>query len=114
MSLTLSWLFTHQSSCPSGAACSSKRCSMTAIECLEQARAAGVAYQQPVNVFVDGFRRAGAAQKTALVAQPIDTCGPLEGLVAGAVSALCREAGVDAPAWVALVYSPTPFFAFPA
>jgi hypothetical protein len=87
---------------------------MTARECLAEATVAGAAYQRAINAFVDEFRRASADGRRALVQDPIATSGPLEGLVAGVVSALCREAGVDAPTWVGHVASPEPFFALPA
>jgi hypothetical protein len=87
---------------------------MTAVECLEAARASGDRFQMPINDFVDAFRRASAAARRAAVADPIGRSGRLEGLVAAVVSALCRESGTPAPAWVALVHSPEPFFAFPA
>jgi hypothetical protein len=87
---------------------------VTALECLEQARQAGPDYQRVVNGFVDDFRRADARGKLALAADPLPGCGGLEGLVSAVVSALCREAGLVAPGWVAEVGSPEPFFAFPA
>jgi hypothetical protein len=87
---------------------------MKAIECLAKARVAGVDFQQPINAFVDAFRRATPEVRTLLVADPIPGGGPLEGLVAGVVSALCRETGTPAPEWVSTVGSPAPFFAFPA
>lgn len=87
---------------------------MTARDCLTQARAAGAGYQRQVNAFVDGFRRATPDVRAALVADPIEESGPLEGLVAAVVSALCRERGLPAPSWVGQIGSPEPFFAFPA
>ena len=87
---------------------------MTALECLERANAAGEGYQRVVNAFVDDFRRAAPEARTRLVADPITAQGPLEGLVAAVVSALCRETATFTPAWVAAVASPEPFFAFPA
>ncbi len=87
---------------------------MTARECLVLARAAGGSYQRPVNAFIDDFRRATSAGRTAMVADPIDASGQLEGLVAAVVSALCRETGLRAPDWVAQIGSPEPFFACPA
>jgi hypothetical protein len=87
---------------------------MTARECLEAARAAGAAYQRPVNAFVDEFRRATPDQRAAMVVDPIEQSGKLEGLVAAVVSALCRETEIAAPAWVGEIGSLEPFFAFPA
>ena len=87
---------------------------MTATECLDRARRAGGAYQRVVNAFVDEFRRASAGERRLMVCEPIAASGSLEGLVAGVVSALCRESGQETPAWVGLVASPEPFFPFPA
>jgi hypothetical protein len=87
---------------------------MTAVECLLEAQRAGTSYQQPINTFIDGFRRAAEEAQPVLVRDPIRTSGRLEGLVAAVVSALCRESGVQTPEWVGHVASPEPFFAFPA
>jgi hypothetical protein len=87
---------------------------MTARDCVRQAAAAGPAYQRIVNLFIDDFRSAGRPERAAAVADPIETSGPVEGLVAAVVSALCRETGTQTPDWVAEVGSPVPFFAFPA
>jgi hypothetical protein len=87
---------------------------MTALECLRLAQAGGEEYQRPINAFIDAFRRATPSAREQLVGEPIAACGPLEGLVAAVVSALCREQGVSAPAWVEHIGSPTPFFALPA
>lgn len=87
---------------------------MTAVECLASARAAGRDYQRLVNAFVDEFRRASVTDRHRMIQAPITVPGALEGLVAAVVSALCRETGIDAPAWVGEIGSPEPFFAFPA
>ena len=87
---------------------------MTAAECLAAAIAAGETFQRPINEFIDEYRRAALEGRAELVRAPIHQCGELQGLVAGVVSALCRETGTPAPEWVAQIGSPQPFFAFPA
>ncbi|HEY0838921.1 MAG TPA: hypothetical protein VGD74_01920 [Vulgatibacter sp.] len=87
---------------------------MTALECLQVAKSAGEDFQRVINSFVDEFRRSTPSQRREMVAAPIVEQGPLEGLVAGVVSALCRETETPTPEWVGHVGSPTPFFALPA
>jgi hypothetical protein len=87
---------------------------MTARECVQAAKANGAGYQLVVNEFMDAFRAAGGDERRRLVSDAIADSGPLEGLVAAVVSALCRETNTPAPAWLARVASPEPFFAFPA
>ncbi len=87
---------------------------MTAVECLAAAHGAGTTYQRVINGFVDEFRRASVEERRLMAREPITVSGPLEGLVAAVVSALCRESGVETPAWVGEIGSPEPFFPFPA
>ena len=70
---------------------------MTAVECLAAAREAGERYQGAVNAFVDGFRRASPAGRTAMVREPIAASDRLEKLVTSVVSALCRELKMMTP-----------------
>jgi hypothetical protein len=87
---------------------------VTAAECIAAARRAGPAFQQPINDFIDEFRRAERNVRERMIESAVETSGPIEGLVAAIVSSLCREAGLSAPGWVAATGSPEPFFAFPA
>lgn len=87
---------------------------MTTRECLAAMLSDPEHYQRVVNAFVDEFRRASPEQRDAMIAAPLSISGRFEGLLAAVVSALCREAGAVPPPWVALISSPTPFFAFPA
>jgi hypothetical protein len=87
---------------------------MTALECLREAKAAGADYQRVLNGFMDELRRASPVGMAALVAAPIEACGPMEGMIAAIISAIFREREVSPPPWVGEVYSPEPFFAFPA
>jgi hypothetical protein len=86
----------------------------TARELVERCLAAGDHWQLEVNAFVDEFRRAGPEGKVSMAAVGPERVGRFEGLVAAVVSALCREAAVDAPPWLREIGSPEPFFAFPA
>ena len=54
---------------------------MKAIDCLARARSEPEAFQQPVNEFVDGFRRASPSERRELIADPIADEGPFQGLV---------------------------------
>ncbi|MDO8794643.1 MAG: hypothetical protein Q7J25_08495 [Vicinamibacterales bacterium] len=76
---------------------------MTALDCLTTARAAGPEFQRVINAFIDDFRRAAPEARLLLVDTPVTESGPLEGLIAGVVSALCRETGTETPE------SPAPF-----
>lgn len=87
---------------------------MSVLDCLEGARAAGPGFQGAINSFVDDFRRATPEGRAALIARGPSQPGPLEGLLAAVVSALCRETGTEVPSWAATLGSPEPFFAFPA
>jgi hypothetical protein len=87
---------------------------MTAVDCLASATAAGDGFQRPINAFIDDFRRASRSERESMVTAPIHGRGPMEGLVAAVVSALCRETGTPTPEWVGHIGSDVPFFAFPA
>jgi len=67
-----------------------------------------------VSQVIDDFRRASADERADAISDPIEAQGPLEGLLSGVVSALCRETGAPPPRWIETVGSPEPFFAFPA
>jgi len=87
---------------------------MTVTDLLATPAARDVDFQRLVNAFVDEFRRATLVRRRAMTAEGPQRPGKREGLVAAVVSALCREAGLEAPGWVREIYSPEPFFAFPA
>lgn len=87
---------------------------MNARELLAHCAAPGADYQLFVGQFVDEFRRANPRVRADIVATGPDRPGRLEGLIGAVVSALCREAGMAAPEWSRVAYSPEPFFAFPA
>lgn len=67
-----------------------------------------------INAFLDEFRGAPPAQRALMIAKGPEQSGKLEGLIAAIASALCREVGMEPPAWVARVHSPEPYFVFPA
>lgn len=87
---------------------------MRVLELLNLAGLDDLEFQRVVNGFVDDFRRADGVQQQAMVADGPQHSGKREGLVAAVVSAVCREAGAEAPLWVHEIHSPEPFFAFPA
>jgi hypothetical protein len=87
---------------------------MQARELIEACRSDREHFQLHVNGFIDAFRRATPAERSALIAAAPATTGRFEGLVAAVVSALCREVDLSTPPWVAETASPEPFFVFPA
>ena len=71
------------------------------------------AYQWAIDLFLDDFRAAPSAQRSALIAEaPLVADGRLAALLAGIVDALCDETATARPAWLARigVKSPRPFF----
>ncbi len=70
--------------------------------------------QLHVNGFIDELRRVPVEELAASLLPGPSTVGQVEGLVAAIASAICRERGVEPPAWVGRTGSPTPFFVFPA
>lgn len=87
---------------------------MTARELVDRCLREGGTWQRYVNAFVDEFREAPEEERLRLIAEGPDGEGEFQGLVAAAVSALCRETGTSVPEWVRWTGSPRPFFAFPA
>jgi hypothetical protein len=87
---------------------------MTAADLLRRMEEDRPHFQLYVNAFVDAFRSASPEHCGDMIADGPRSLGPLEGLVAAVVSALCRERALTPPAWVSRVHSPQPFFAFPA
>jgi hypothetical protein len=87
---------------------------MTAHELIEVCRSDEHMAQLHVSAFVGAFRRASTLEREQLMADAPTTEGRWEGLVAGVLSALCREVGLPVAPWVAVTGSPEPFFEFPA
>ena len=87
---------------------------MNARELIATCQRDHVHFQLHINDFLDEFRRAEPAVRTGMVEVPPTTAGAFEGLVAAVVSALCREAAMEAPQWIAATASPDPFFVMPA
>jgi hypothetical protein len=87
---------------------------MTVGDLLGASRLGDLDFQRLVNAFVDEFRRADRSQRHAMVADGPRHPGKRAGLIAAIVSALCREGELPPPGWVREIYSPEPFFAFPA
>jgi len=87
---------------------------MTVHDVLAPSACSDVELQRLVSTFVDEFRRGTDGQRQAMIAEGPQRPGKQEGLVAAVVSALCREVGMEAPVWVREIYSPEPYFAFPA
>ena len=86
---------------------------MTVRDVLES-KAEGAALQRDVNAFLDEFRLADEPTRRTMIAEGPKHPGQREGLMASIVSALCREVDMDAPRWVAEIYSPEPYFVLPA
>jgi len=87
---------------------------MTARELVARCHADPGHFQLHVNEFVDEFRGANLRDRVMMAADGPPTSGPIEGLVAAVVGALCREGEADPPAWAATTRSPEPFFVMSA
>jgi hypothetical protein len=87
---------------------------MTVSDLVREAGRGDEHFQLHVNAFLDEFRRADAGQRHRMIEPGLTTSGPIEGLIAAVVSALCRETGTPAPQWIREVHSPQPFFVVPA
>jgi hypothetical protein len=87
---------------------------MTVRDVLDSSGGGESALQRALNLFVDEFRSSDHLQRNAMITDGPKRSGAHEGLAAAVVSSLCREVGMEAPAWVRDTHSPRPFFAFPA
>lgn len=86
----------------------------TAAELFLRTRAMHDGWQREINQFVDDFRRASPGERARRMEAPITEPHVMAGLIAGVLSALCRETDTAVPEWVGETGSPEPFFVLPA
>jgi hypothetical protein len=91
------------------------------LSCLEEAAGLGEHYQVAINDFIDELRHAAPDARRRMISDGFGSVEQRElhvrklaALVAAVVSALAREANLEAPEWVSSVTSPEPFFVLPA